>query len=198
MLTIAVVGAFILFFMAGVSNHSPDPSQPPPSVLRESRPNLNGTAIRESINDFIKQHNTTVSDADRRDISRWITTYAHREAIDPFLVVALINRESSFEKDAVSQTGAKGLGQIKPFNFDALHISDPFNIKENIRGTVRYLKQLHVMWQESSDTTRLVLASYYQGPNKTKKTKGQLPRHVENYVNDILTTYYRLRPTPPI
>jgi len=196
MLTIAVVGAFILFFMVGVPN--PTPSQPPPVALGGSYANLNETVIRQSIHDFIKQHNTTVSDADGRAISRWITTYAHHETIDPFLVAALINRESAFKKDAVSQTGAKGLGQIKPFNFESLHISNPFNIKENIRGTVRYLKRLHVMWQESSDPTRLVLASYYQGPNKTKETTGQFPRHVEDYVNDILTTYYRLRPRPSI
>ena len=102
------------------------------------------------------------------------------------LVAALIGRESSFQKRAVSKTGAKGLGQIKDFNFKSLEISDPFDIKQNIRGTVRYLKNLKGMWEDSNDETRMVLASYYQGPNKTKKTHDDLPNHVTNYVDDIL------------
>ena len=69
----------------------------------------------------------------------------------------------------------QGLGQIKDFNFKSLEISDPFDIKQNIRGTVKYLKELKNMWKNSNDSNRMVLASYYQGPNKTKKTKDVLP-----------------------
>ena len=134
-----------------------------------------------------------MQESEAKDIAFWIDEYASKENLDPMLVAALIGRESSFQKKAVSKTGAKGLGQIKDFNFKSLEISDPFDIKQNIRGTVKYLKELKNMWKNSNDSNRMVLASYYQGPNKTKKTKDVLPNHVTNYVDDILKKYKSLR-----
>ena len=112
--------------------------------------------------------------------------------MDPMLVAALIGRESSFQKDAVSSTGAKGLGQIKDFNFKDLEIEDPFNVQQNVRGTVKYLKHLFTVWKDSNESTQLALASYYQGPNATKKKKDNMPSKVSNYVDDILTSYRSL------
>ena len=118
--------------------------------------------------------------------------YAKEEGLDPMLVAALISRESSFNKQAISSTGAKGLGQIKDFNFKSLQIKDPYNVKENVRGTVKYLKHLFTIWKDSNDATRMALASYYQGPNETKRKKNDFPDHVSNYVNDILSKYRTL------
>ena len=66
------------------------------------------------------------------EIAYWIDEYASKEDIDPMLVAALIDRESSFNKRAVSKTGAKGLGQIKDFNFKSLEINDPYDVKQNV------------------------------------------------------------------
>ena len=48
------------------------------------------------------------------------------------------------------------------------------------------------MWKGSGDSTRMALASYYQGPNATKKKKNHFPDHVSNYVDDILKKYRTL------
>jgi len=40
----------------------------------------------------------------------------------------------------------------------------------------------------------MALASYYQGPNATKKKKNDIPDHVTNYVDDIMKKYQALKP----
>ena len=111
---------------------------------------------------YIKQKNPKLPKSEASEIAFWINEYAQEEDMDPMLVAALIGRESSFQKDAVSSTGAKGLGQIKDFNFKDLDIEDPYDVQQNVRGTVKYLKQLFSVWKDSKDSTQLALASYYQ------------------------------------
>lgn len=142
---------------------------------------------------FILSKNPSLSHEEAQTIAFWIQSYSKEEDMDPMLVAALINRESSFNSTAVSVTGAKGLGQIKDFNHESLGIQDPFDIKQNIRGTVRYLKHLSGVWKNNAQEKKMVLASYLQGPNATKKQKDRkLPTHVRNYIDDILTTYQSL------
>ena len=43
-----------------------------------------------------------------------IKEYSNKYNLDPFLVAAIINVESSYDKDAVSPKSAKGLMQISP------------------------------------------------------------------------------------
>lgn len=65
-------------------------------------------------------------------------------------------------------------------------------MKQNVRGTVKYLKHLFGLWKDSKDSTRMALASYYQGPNETKRKKNEFPDHVSNYVDDIMKKYRML------
>lgn len=188
--TIVFVTAFVSFLFLSPTNETPVQPYKPAHKIEYFTPSKSS---KSKLFGFIKQSNPKLDTSEARDIAYWIDEYAAKENLDPMLVAALIGRESSFQKKAVSKTGAKGLGQIKDFNFDSLEISDPFDIKQNVRGTVRYLKKLKSMWKNSADSNRLVLASYYQGPNKTKRTKNTLPNHVTSYVDDILEKYQTLR-----
>ncbi|MEK9726620.1 MAG: transglycosylase SLT domain-containing protein [Candidatus Margulisiibacteriota bacterium] len=190
MAKIIFVSAFVTFlFLSPTNEVSVQPYKPVQAEVAFSP----SQTSKSKLLSFIKTSNPNLDSSEAKDIAYWIDEYAAKEDLDPMLVAALIGRESSFQKKAVSKTGAKGLGQIKDFNFDSLNISDPFDIKQNIRGTVKYLKELKTMWKDTSDSNRLVLASYYQGPNKTKKTQNTLPSHVNNYVDDILKKYNNLR-----
>ena len=51
----------------------------------------------------------------------------------------------------MSKTGAKGLVQIKDFNFDMLSIKDPFSIQENVSGLTQYLLKNSDKWQSQID-----------------------------------------------
>jgi soluble lytic murein transglycosylase-like protein len=190
MATVVFVSAFVWFLFMSPTDSAPVQPYRPSSSVTTHAPSKQS---KNQLFGYIKKSNPTLKDADAKDIAHWIDEYSTKENIDPMLVAALIDRESSFQKKAVSKTGAKGLGQIKSFNFKSLDISDPFDIKQNVRGTVRYLKNLKGLWSDSADSNRMVLASYYQGPNKTKETQTKLPSHVNRYVDDILKKYYRLR-----
>lgn len=191
MATVVFVSAFVWFlFMSAPDSSSLQPYQP--SSKRMAYESSKGTKKR--LVNYIKTHNSALPETEVNEIAYWIDEYATKEGLDPMLVAALIERESSFNKEAVSKTGAKGLGQIKDFNFNSLGIKDPYNVKENVRGTVTYLKHLIGLWKDSGDTTRMALASYYQGPNATKKKKNDIPDHVTNYVDDIMKKYQALKP----
>lgn len=191
MAAVIFASAFVWFLLLSPpSEHNLQPYQPSKHQV-DYQPSK-GT--KKKLVSYIKTNNPKLPENEAREIAYWIDEYASKEDIDPMLVAALIGRESSFNKTAVSKTGAKGLGQIKDFNFKSLDIHDPYNIKQNVRGTVKYLKHLFGLWKDSKDSTRMALASYYQGPNETKRKKNDFPDHVSNYVDDIMKKYRKLNP----
>lgn len=164
----------------------------------------------QAIFSYIKTKFKSIGDDDAHDISQNLVNYGKEYNLDPKFAAAVIARESSFNKEAVSSTGAKGLGQIKDFNYPSLGISDPFNITENVKGTTRYLKEMLTNWHktkesydkkknestESSfqeldyvDKVKLSLASYYKGFTAVKNENGELDEKTSGYVNDILKFY---------
>lgn len=195
MASIVIVSAFVWFlFLTPVSEEPVQPFSPPEVQQTEiaEKDIKSSKSSKKKLEMFISKQNPSIPKKDVDEIAFWIDEYSSQEDIDPMLVAALIDRESSFKKKAISKTGAKGLGQIKDFNFKSLNIKDPYDVKQNVRGTVKYLKHLKGLWNESNDSTRLVLASYYQGPNATKKKINNIPDQVTDYVDDILERYKML------
>ena len=147
----------------------------------------------ETIYTYIRSKYKNISKEDAQKISKYLVEYGKENNVDPKFAAAVIARESSFNKKAVSSTGAKGLGQIKDFNFKSLNIKDPFDIKQNVSGTVGYLKHLMGRWKGHSEAASLTLASYYEGPNAIKSKGGKLEGNTKHYVNDILKKYNELK-----
>ena len=142
---------------------------------------------------FIKRTNWRLHKSEAKKIAMALVKYGHEADVDPRLAAALIARESSFNRMAVSSTGAKGLGQIKEFNFKSLNISDPYNIDQNVRGTVYYLKEMLNGWESHDDQKALALGSYFRGINHIRRQNGQLDPHAQRYVDKILYQYrYRI------
>ena len=162
---------------------------------------------QKSIYGFITSKFNKITEEDAQKISKNLVDYGEEYNVDPRLAAALIARESSFNKQAVSVTGAKGLGQIKDFNYPDLEIEDPFNIDENIKGTVKYLKKMIKNWKDVSEDNSDIsdlnkdsvsqdsdenhvkkgLASYFKGFTAVK-TEG-IDEKTEGYVDDIINLY---------
>lgn len=162
-----------------------------------------------AIYNYITKKFKKISVEDAKKIAKNLVDYGKKYNLDPKFVAALIARESGFKKDAVSVTGAKGLGQIKDFNYKDLRIKDPFKIEENISGTAEYLKQMIKKWNEKPDLkpggkpsdktknsknekkriddVKLALASYYKGFTAVK-TQG-VDNKTKQYVDDIIAYY---------
>ncbi|MFC1596187.1 lytic transglycosylase domain-containing protein [Candidatus Margulisiibacteriota bacterium] len=136
-----------------------------------------------------------VPDYEAELIANAIVHYSNENKIDPYLVCALIERESGFNARAVSKHGAKGLGQLMDFNLKPLKIDDPFSIEQAVRGTVTYLSGLNKRWQKKTNKTKLILASYLEGPNAIARNKCRWKKSTSRYISDILKTYDKLRKT---
>ncbi len=103
------------------------------------------------------------------------------------LIKAIVQVESSFNPNAVSNAGAIGLMQIMPENHNALCLRDPYDPRANIMAGTRYLKSL---LNRFDDDIRLSLAAYNAGPAAVERYNGIPPYpETQKYVNRVMGYY---------
>lgn len=113
---------------------------------------------------------------------------AATHGLPPFLLTALVMRESSFCPNAVSRTGAIGYGQLMPATARGLGV-DPHDPQQNLWGAAKYLRQ---QWDTFKDW-RLALAAYNAGPGAVIRYGGIPPyQETQAYVGNVLGTYNTL------
>jgi len=117
-----------------------------------------------------------------------IDRHAVAYGVDPVLVRAVIQVESGFDAQCISQKGARGLMQLMPETARRYGVKSILDPEENIRGGVRYLGDLLAMFH--NDLPR-ALAAYNAGENAVLKYAG-IPPYAETstYVARALTVYY--------
>lgn len=122
-----------------------------------------------------------------------IVEEARRQGLDPLFLAALVQIESAFDEDAVSPSGALGLGQLMPQTARELGV-DPRDIRQNIQGSARMLAGLLRRWRGSPNPLASALAGYNAGPNLVARLGGQVPPYPQttNYVYFIGYTHRRL------
>jgi len=128
------------------------------------------------------------------NIAPLIEGAAKNSDVQPGLLRAVIQQESSFLPCAVSVHGAKGLMQLMPAAIEQLGVHDPFDPKENVEAGARYLNQLLAKYK--GDTKR-ALGAYRIGPAVIDRANG-LPDdpEVRSYVDAILQKV-ATPPAPP-
>lgn len=128
------------------------------------------------------------SQEEAQSIAGSIVHYSSQYDINPKLVTALIARESRFNPRALSSSGAVGLGQLLPSTAKGLNIENAYDIDQNVRGTVRYLKS---MLDRFSGKIPNAIAAYLEGPNSVDR-QGGFSNSSKAYVEDILSIYQKL------
>ncbi|MEM6392936.1 MAG: lytic transglycosylase domain-containing protein [Planctomycetota bacterium] len=142
-----------------------------------------------------------------------IQRIAGEYGLDPSLVWAVIDAESSFDANAVSSKDALGLMQItdithrEVMNRRGLPDGDLFDPEYNLTVGCAYLRQLLTRFDGD---LHLSLAAYHMGPTRTARLRRKHPnlssadfvqqhayRSTRAYVTKVLETHARLIATPP-
>ena len=110
-----------------------------------------------------------------------IDKYADKYNIDQELIRAMIQVESGWNVDAVSNKGAIGLMQLMPKTAAALGV-DPNDPVQNLEGGIRYISDLTDKYRGDVEKA---LAAYNAGPNRVDS--GNIPDVSKRYVKNLFT-----------
>jgi soluble lytic murein transglycosylase len=126
------------------------------------------------------------SGSSKRQLDALIARTARNYRVDPALVKAVVAAESNFEPRAVSHAGAQGLMQLMPETAEEMGVRSPFKPSDNLRGGVRYLRQMIDRYGDLSEA----LAAYNAGPTAVDRYGG-IPPYPETreYVKRVMNFY---------
>lgn len=120
----------------------------------------------------------------RTDYDPVIDSVCRNLNLDASLVSAVIKAESNYNPYARSRKGARGLMQLMPATALRLGVARAYDPVANIRGGVRYLKQLAERFLNKPE---LILAAYNAGEDAVDEYGGIPPyRETVEYVRRIL------------
>lgn len=125
--------------------------------------------------------------AQHLEASYYADAYAKHYQVSRELVHAIIQQESSWDDRAVSGKGARGVMQLMPITASRLGVRDVFDMKDNIGGGVRYLRNLLIQFHGDM---RLAVAAYYAGEHRVRGLQYGNPQ-VIRYVEQVRRRYLK-------
>jgi hypothetical protein len=121
------------------------------------------------------------------DVRSLIARVASDEGADAKLADAVAAQESRYDQKRISPKGAIGVMQLMPETARRYQV-DPCELESNIRGGVRYLRDLSA---EFGGNVMLVLAAYNAGAERVYAAKGVPPiAETVRYVAAVANAYY--------
>lgn len=138
---------------------------------------------------------------ERGSLAACIVHEAAAAALDPLLVLAVIEVESSFDPAALSSAGARGLMQLREPTLRgelrrhglAEDLRDPL---ANVRAGIRYLRRLMDAFPDQD----VALMAYNAGPNRILGylREGEIPDRFHAYPRRVKAVLRRLKRLPAV
>ena len=185
---------YTLFFKGGVRVDQPQPNETASAAA---------TRVDEA---FVAsaQYKRVAEQPNAKRFDPLIQQFAAMHKVDPALVKAVIAVESSFQPEALSPKGARGLMQIIPDTGERYGVVGDrkksteqklFDPATNLRVGTRYLRDLLGMFAQNVE---LALAAYNAGENAVQRYKNTVPPYPETqeYVKKVQQFYAGFRPAP--
>jgi soluble lytic murein transglycosylase-like protein len=149
----------------------------------------------------LNERSKSLSSEDKYRLARIVSECSKANGHDPFLLLALIEVESGYDGDAVSEKGAMGFLQVMPFvaqemadelDMDFENADGLYDMETNVRIGSHYLGKL---MQRYGDLT-MALEAYNLGPAKLQ-TLLKTGRLKNRYTKKTLQVRDRLRNLAP-
>jgi len=147
----------------------------------------------------LRSFNAALTPPIATDMAQHVLLLASYYSLDPRLLVAIVGVESGWHTQAVSPSGAQGLGQLMPSTADGLSVQ-ALEKYENLDGTARYIRRLLNEYAKLPSERRysLALAGYNAGPDAVRRYGGIPPfAETQAYVQHVLGLWRRLRTRLP-
>jgi hypothetical protein len=136
--------------------------------------------------------NPKLADWQRRKYAASLLANAQRTRIDPRFIMAIVTVESQWRSNAVSYTGARGLGQLMPSTAAELDV-DALDASDNLRGTSLYLRRLLDRFRGQPHWFEKAIAGYNAGPYAVMRYGGVPPYgETQRYVVKVMRVYRQL------
>ncbi len=117
------------------------------------------------------------------EIATKVAKEAERQGINPDFVLAMVMQESQFDQGAKSNKGAIGVMQLMPKTAAGLGV-DPYDVDENIKGGISYIKQLVKNKNIGNDPIK-VLMGYNAGPGTPFLKSGDVKDLPEETIDHV-------------
>ncbi len=113
-----------------------------------------------------------------------IESVASHHEVEPALVKAIVQAESSFNPNAVSRAGARGLMQVLPETASIFSVENLLDPQQNLQAGVQYLKHLIELFDGN---VTMAVAAYNAGPSRVRRHRGVPPyNETRNYLTKVM------------
>ncbi|MFI4904099.1 MAG: transglycosylase SLT domain-containing protein [Burkholderiales bacterium] len=127
------------------------------------------------------------ANAEQARVAKLVRELAPQFDVSPLLALAVIRAESNFDAGARSPKNAQGLMQLVPETSQRFNVKKPYDITQNIRGGLAYLRWLLAYFEGN---VPLVAAAYNAGEKTVERYRGVPPyAETRDYVRRVMKVF---------